>query len=185
MSVSRMGAVFTRLQRILPVLKEQMKTIEVLQNQEAINAQKIEILESQKAMLEQNVVTLSAELSTAHLLIEELRVNSKRFIIFSGVFALGAWLYIRKLDRDLLDHDDVEDDNDDGCDDQDDDYESLMIPESVECIVCMERAREVMMEPCGHVCICRACADRMRLPGGRVKCPVCRIRAETRTVFLT
>ena len=176
-----MGAVFTRLQRILPVLKEQIKTIEVLQNQEAINAQKIAILESQKTMLERNVVSLNAELSTAHLLIEELRVNSKRFIIFSGVFALGAWLYIRKVDRD----DDVEDDNSDGCDDQDDDYESLMIPESVECIVCMERAREVMMEPCGHVCICRACADRMRLPGGRIKCPVCRIRAETRTVFLT
>ena len=181
-----MGAVFTRLQRILPVLKEQIKTIEVLQNQEAINAQKIAILESQKAMLEQNVVTLSAELSTAHVLIEELRINGKRLIIFSGVCALGAWLYIRKLDRELLDHDDVADDDDgDGCDDQDDDYEPLMIPESVECIVCMERAREVMMEPCGHVCICRACADRMRLPGGRVKCPVCRIRAETRTVFLT
>ena len=76
-----MGAVFTRLQRILPVLKEQIKTIEVLQNQEAINAQKIAILESQKTMLERNVVTLNAELSTAHLLIEELRsrVNSKRF----------------------------------------------------------------------------------------------------------
>ena len=177
-----MGAIFTKLQRILPVLKEQIKTIEVLQNQEAINAQKIAILESQKVMLEQNVVTLSAELSTAHMLIEELRLNGKRMILFSGVCAVGAWLYIRKLDRDLLDHDDNDDDD---CDDQDDDYEPLMIPESVECIVCMERAREVMMEPCGHVAICRVCADRMRLPGGRVKCPVCRIRAETRTVFLT
>ena len=181
-----MGAIFTKLQRILPVLKEQMKTIEVLQNQDAINAEKIAILESQKAMLENNVVTLSEELSSAHMLIEDLRVNSKRLMIFSGVFALGAWLYIRKLDRDLLDHDDMEED-DDGCDadNHDDEYESLMIPESVECIVCMERAREVMMEPCGHVCICRVCADTMRLPGGRVKCPVCRIRAETRTVFLT
>ena len=177
-----MGAIFTRLQRVLPVLKEQLKTIEVLQSQEVINEQKIAILESQKAMLEQSVVTLSGELTSAHLLIDELKLNSNRLIIFSGVCALGAWLYIRKFDRDFLDHEDSEEVDDDNPEDE---YQPLEIPESVECIVCMERAREVMMEPCGHVCICRLCADTMRLPGGCVKCPVCRIRAETRTVFLT
>ena len=170
------------LQRVLPALKEHQKTIEILQNQTIIQEQEIAILRSQKALIEQHVGELTAELTTAQVIIEELRVNSKRLMIFSGFCALGCWLYIRKLEHDHEQEDGCDDTDDD---DIDDDQNTVMIPDSLECIVCMENAKEVMMEPCGHVCICRTCADTMRLPSGRVKCPVCRIRAETRTVFIT
>ena len=178
-----MGVILTRLQRVLPVLKEQMKTIESLQNQDLINQQKIAILEDQKALLEQNVGQLSSELTRAEIVIQELRVHSKRLVIFGGFCALGAWLYIRKLDHDLHNHEECHsDDGDDGAAGGGDVVE---VPDSLECIVCMEHVREVLLEPCGHVCLCHACAEMMRLPSGRVKCPVCRIRAETRTVFIT
>ena len=180
-----MGATLTKiLQRVLPALKEHQKTLEILQNQNIIQEQEIAILKNQKALIEQHVGELTAELTTAQVIIEELRVNSKRLMLFSGFCALGCWLYIRKLE-----HDHQEDDNCDDTDSTDDDvsdnHNTMMIPDSLECIVCMENAKEVMMEPCGHVCICRTCAEVMRLPSGRVKCPVCRIRAETRTVFIT
>ena len=110
-----MGVILTRLQRVLPVLKEQMKTIESLQNQDLINQQKIAILEGQKALLEQNVGQLSSELTRAEIVIQELRVHSKRLVIFGGFCALGAWLYIRKLDHDLQNHEECHgDDGDDG-----------------------------------------------------------------------
>ena len=41
------------------------------------------------------------------------------------------------------------------------------LPDSLECVVCMEQPRSVMMEPCGHVCCCADCADRLRTPRQR------------------
>ena len=111
---------------------------------------------------------------------EELRLNSKRILLLGGLCALAGYFYIKTnhhhhtLDREEGDseRDVVE-------------REVVEVPESLECIVCMTGVKEVLLEPCGHVCLCRDCAERMRLPSGRVKCPVCRIRAETRTVFIT
>ena len=115
---------------------------------------------------------------------QDFRSSDRRARAIPDIFHISYWLYIRKLE-----HDHQEDDNCDDIDSTDDDvadnHNTMMIPDSLECIVCMENAKEVMMEPCGHVCICRTCAEVMRLPSGRVKCPVCRIRAETRTVFIT
>jgi len=181
-----MGGELTRLlQRALPALKEHQQVIEVLRNQDVIQQQQIAILQDQKALLEKHVVELADELTHAHGIIEELKLNSKRLMIFGGFCTLGAIYYAKRLHKENLVHsgdDDLEDDDDD---DSSDVGEPIPIPDSLECIVCMENMKEVMMEPCGHVCICRSCADIMRLPSGRVKCPVCRIRADTRTVFIT
>ena len=179
-----MGIALTRLlQRAFPLLKEQAKTIEILQNQAVIQEQEILNLQNQRALIEQHVGELTSELTSANVKLEDLRLNSKRLVVFGGVIAFAAWLYIRKLDEELKEYQD-----DIGCinDDNDNDHRDVVeVPDSLECIVCMENPKEIMMEQCGHVCICRQCAETMRLPTGRVKCPVCRIRAETRTVFIS
>jgi len=38
----------------------------------------------------------------------------------------------------------------------------------LDCIVCLEAPREILLLPCRHVCCCKACADRL------VRCPMCR-----------
>lgn len=182
-----MGIALTRLlQRAFPILKEQAKTIEILQNQSVIQEQEILNLQNQKALIEQHVGQLTTELTSANVKLEDLRLNSKRLVVFSGVCAFAVWLYIRKLDEELKEYqtDDSVDVTD--ADDLDhDDGEVIEVPDCLECIVCMEGQKEIMLDPCGHVCICRQCAETMRLPTGRVKCPVCRIRGEPRTVFIT
>merc|ERR1712002_513852 len=40
------------------------------------------------------------------------------------------------------------------------------------CTVCLDNPREVLLQSCGHVCMCRDCANRV-LAGDR-SCPICR-----------
>jgi hypothetical protein len=45
--------------------------------------------------------------------------------------------------------------------------------EETMCVVCMDAPKEYAIVPCGHQCVCEACAERLtktRTP----KCPVCR-----------
>ena len=37
-----------------------------------------------------------------------------------------------------------------------------------ECMVCSDNKRDVLFQPCGHVCTCATCADRVK------KCLLCR-----------
>ena len=41
--------------------------------------------------------------------------------------------------------------------------------EEAECLICMDAAKDVVLVPCGHYCLCAPCAQR--LDG---KCPMCR-----------
>jgi hypothetical protein len=43
-----------------------------------------------------------------------------------------------------------------------------------ECVVCLDSPREMMLEPCRHVCLCAACALRVS------HCPVCRAKVARR-----
>ena len=172
-----MGNVLVKLlQRAVPALKEHQKTIEILQNQNLLKDQEIINLQTQKQMIERHVQDLAVE-------VEELKVNSKRILMLGGLFAALGFLYIQNFSnlREVR-----EEDSDQDCEGEEvGEREVIEVPETLECIVCMENMKEVMMEPCGHVCMCRQCSERLRLPSGRVKCPVCRIRADTRTVFIT
>mmetsp|Transcript_45061 Transcript_45061/g.107071 ORF Transcript_45061/g.107071 Transcript_45061/m.107071 type:complete len:449 (-) Transcript_45061:58-1404(-) len=51
------------------------------------------------------------------------------------------------------------------------------------CVVCFERRINVALEPCGHVAICRTCADALQGPGRSRSCPICRTRIEEVIAF--
>jgi hypothetical protein len=53
-----------------------------------------------------------------------------------------------------------------------------------ECVVCMSEAKDTLVLPCRHLCLCGGCAQVLRMQGrtptgapsrqGRPKCPICR-----------
>jgi len=47
------------------------------------------------------------------------------------------------------------------------------------CVVCLERGREVVLDPCRHYCLCIECSDRLR------QCPMCRRQIEYTVDFAT
>lgn len=47
--------------------------------------------------------------------------------------------------------------------------------ESELCVVCRENPKEVVLLPCGHVCICEDCSDDVTN-----LCPVCRAEIQSR-----
>lgn len=49
------------------------------------------------------------------------------------------------------------------------------------CVVCVDNPKEVICLPCGHVCLCENCAQKIKL-----NCPVCRSKIETKAAaFIT
>jgi len=46
-----------------------------------------------------------------------------------------------------------------------------------ECVVCLSNASAVILLPCGHLCMCKTCANELLLL--KVACPVCRARIVT------
>ena len=51
------------------------------------------------------------------------------------------------------------------------------VPEPLQCVICLTAEREVIFEPCGHVCVCADCADTLISQGHT--CPVCRATIQT------
>jgi len=62
----------------------------------------------------------------------------------------------------------------------------LEVPDCAQCVVCQEEARDQLLEPCGHVCLCGDCTQDLMQDGGLpFKCPVCRSWVmETRRVYM-
>lgn len=49
------------------------------------------------------------------------------------------------------------------------------------CVVCVDNPKEVICLPCGHVCLCENCAEKIKL-----NCPVCRSKIQTKAAaFIT
>merc|ERR1711892_446339 len=165
MGSHNMGAALTRLlQRAVPLLKEQQMVI----------------LREQKELIEQHVGVLTTELGAAQILIEQLKwdaeTKQKMLAVGLGVgAAVLVWLYLRKTKDDLEEEDDQ---------DMLDMRVDIAVPDTLECIICMEGMKEVMMEPCGYVCCCRNCAMAMR-NNNRLRCPICRASSDFRTVFIS
>ena len=44
--------------------------------------------------------------------------------------------------------------------------------EAAECVICMDQRKNHVLVPCGHLCVCQACADRIMAEGET--CPICR-----------
>ena len=179
-----MGAVWARiLQRTIPAIKEQQKILKSLQNENIIKEQEIVKLKEQKDLIEKHVGVLTTELTAAQIIIQELRfrldTRRKLILVGLGVGAVGAglvWLYMRR-------HADIREEDQEEVDVLQMRVD-IPVPDSLECIICMEGMKEVMMEPCGHVCCCRSCAVRL-MTNDRLRCPVCRGRADIRTVFIS
>ena len=49
--------------------------------------------------------------------------------------------------------------------------------EAPECVVCLERAREVAFVPCGHFCVCSNCGQRLW------ECPICRKSTRKQRIY--
>ncbi|CAF1269617.1 unnamed protein product [Adineta ricciae] len=44
---------------------------------------------------------------------------------------------------------------------------------SHDCTICLDRIRDTVLIPCGHICLCYSCADELHQRGTR-QCPICR-----------
>jgi hypothetical protein len=57
--------------------------------------------------------------------------------------------------------------------------EALLTDEE-KCSVCIQRAKDVVLAPCGHKCVCSECLNRLQSKvtprAYRNKCPICRAR---------
>lgn len=51
------------------------------------------------------------------------------------------------------------------------------LPENLVCVVCKQNPREIILLPCGHVCLCEDC-----VMGIQEACPVCRRLIEKKSV---
>ena len=47
-----------------------------------------------------------------------------------------------------------------------------------ECVVCLDAQKSHVLIPCGHFCVCEACADRLAVGDG---CPICRTPVQIKT----
>lgn len=54
-------------------------------------------------------------------------------------------------------------------------YRRLEIENNVEdsCIVCLDKPRDIVVIPCGHICICSSCVQLVNN-----KCPICRMKID-------
>ena len=56
------------------------------------------------------------------------------------------------------------------------DCSSTKVFETEECVVCWAAAACVILQPCGHMCMCEACSQVFKSPA--VLCPMCRARVK-------
>ena len=47
-------------------------------------------------------------------------------------------------------------------------------PAPKECVVCLDKPRDIVCRPCGHWCMCSDCYDAMQEKSSNVECPICK-----------
>eukprot|EP00045_Choanoeca_perplexa_P004300 m.37345 g.37345 ORF g.37345 m.37345 type:complete len:355 (+) comp12496_c0_seq1:147-1211(+) len=53
--------------------------------------------------------------------------------------------------------------------------QGVQVDAQEECVVCLDRRPSVLVEPCGHLCLCDACGVELsNQPTDMLRCPVCR-----------
>jgi competence transcription factor ComK len=77
------------------------------------------------------------------------------------------------------------DSDDDDEDDEDEEGEAVLCTDKSQelCVVCMIRCVDTVLVPCGHACMCRRCAKRVKRMDR--KCPICRVPIERILVLHT
>ncbi len=50
----------------------------------------------------------------------------------------------------------------------------LALEEARTCAVCLDAPKECALQPCGHACVCAACAAALLARPGGGACPLCR-----------
>jgi hypothetical protein len=56
----------------------------------------------------------------------------------------------------------------------DDDDNDVAVSPDEECIVCMHRRRRLVLVPCGHLCYCTPCHERVYADNRDACCPMCK-----------
>ena len=59
-----------------------------------------------------------------------------------------------------------------------------VIPETWNCIICLSKPRNVVMDPCMHLCICLDCSKQL-LQNRMRKCPICRKKVVMKKIFVS
>ena len=63
------------------------------------------------------------------------------------------------------------------CADEDTKKPSVDAEEMTECVVCLDALKSYVLGPCGHRCVCEACAERIQIGD---PCPLCRTEVATK-----
>lgn len=92
---------------------------------------------------------------------KDIRVENKYYSIGCNDIELtdngGKCFYnIKKKNIKIIDFDNEE-------------KKDIVVFDANECVICMEKATEVIFVPCGHKCACRGCSDKLKK-----ECPLCR-----------
>jgi len=89
------------------------------------------------------------------------------------------WLKLRYSRRHVREEDDILRDLRESRRQPTDEDEERDLPDWQRCVVCLVRNREVIVLPCGHVCLCADCMVLINQQNVRQRnCPMCRHRIE-------
>lgn len=59
---------------------------------------------------------------------------------------------------------------------------AIRLKEEAACVVCKDQDRNIVLQPCSHLCICQDCSEAKTAWGAHllVECPLCRIQITQR-----
>lgn len=108
--------------------------------------------------------------------VELYRFVQHKIRLFSGLMRRNILTFRWTFHRNITQHVHTEEEGDGGASEEN-------VPEEKYCVICQERAKNILLLPCKHVCLCTHCEIRLKNYG--YKCPVCRTHVHrTMKVFI-